>query len=863
MPVPPAPVPRARRPLAALAATALAALTVLPLTPASAATDRRTTADHRTATDHRTAYQEPYRPQFHFSPARNWMNDPNGPIHHRGAYHLFFQYNPAGATWGNMSWGHATSPDLVHWTEQPLAIPQDDTSMIFSGAVVDDRTNSSGLGTADDPPLVAVYTSAARAPGGRQTQSLAYSLDGGTSWTKYQGNPVLDIGSADFRDPKVFWNDRTGGWLMAVALADRHQIRFYSSHDLKSWTRLSEFGPAGATGGVWECPDLFPLAVDGDPARTRWVLTVSTNGGPQRSTAVQYFIGDFDGTAFTADDPAGGYTPPAGTLLNGFDDGGYRGWTATGTAFGAAPATGTLPGQQPVSGFTGPGLANTFLGGDAATGELLSPPFTVTRRHLNFLVGGGNHPYVPGAGDGSAPPGTTLADFRGPALPSGWTAVGGLAGIAPTEEQLDGGLDGGVLDTFTPAAGDAATGTVTSPEFTVDRRYLNALIGGGNHPAGTDGETTVNLVVDGRVVRSATGRDSGELNWTSWDVGEFAGRRATVRIVDGATGGWGHLMVDHLQLSDQQARPRDRQTAVNLLVDGRVVRSATGGDGETLDWTSWDLADLIGRQARIQVVDHATGGWGHVLADQFTLADAPALGAAQRAHWLDHGADFYAATSVNDEPHGRRVVIGWMNNWAYADKVPTSPWRGVDGFPRELALTADAAGRTVLVQRPVRELAELREGRPWRTTDLPVRDTRLPLPVSGAALEIDARLRAGTAREFGLAVRTGGGHRTRIGYDTATGELYVDRTASGNTGFHESFAAVHRAKLPLDPQGRLDLRVLVDASSVEVYAGGGRLVLTDQVFPDPSDTGLALYADGGTARADSLTARQLRSSWRS
>ncbi|WP_405365972.1 GH32 C-terminal domain-containing protein [Kitasatospora sp. NBC_00039] len=847
MPVPPAPVSRARRLLAVLAATALAALTALPSTPAAAAAGDQAAG----------AYQEPYRPQFHFSPARNWMNDPNGPIYHHGAYHLFFQYNPAGTTWGNMSWGHATSPDLVHWTEQPLAIPQDDTAMIFSGAVVDDRANSSGLGTAADPPLVAVYTSAARTPDGRQTQSLAYSLDHGTTWTKYRGNPVLDIGSSDFRDPKVFWDDRTGSWLMAVALSDRHRIRFYASHDLKSWTELSEFGPAGATGGVWECPDLFPLVVDGDPARTKWVLTVSTNGGPQNSTAVQYFIGDFDGTRFTADDPAGTYTPPTGTLLNGFDGGGYGGWTSTGTAFGSAPATGTLPGQQPVSGFTGPGLVNTFLGGDAATGDLLSPPFTVTRRY-DFQVGGGNHPYVPGAGNGSAPPGTTLADFEGRALPPGWTATADLTGIAPTEEHLDGGLGAGVLDTFTPAAGDAATGTVSSPEFTIDHRYLDLLIGGGKHPAGADGETTVNLVADGRVVRTATGRDSGELNWTGWDVGEFAGRRATIRIVDNATGGWGHLMVDDLQLSDQQARPTDRQTAVNLLLDGQVVRSATGGNSEALDWTAWDLGDLIGRQVQLQIADHATGGWGHVLADQFTLADAPAPTMVQRAHWLDHGADFYAATSVNDEPHGRRVVIGWMNDWAYADKIPTSPWRGADSFPRELALTT-RGGRTVLVQRPVRELDELRDGRPWHGSDLPVRDTTLPLPVSGATLEIDARLRAGTAREFGLAVHTGGGHRTRIGYDTATGELYVDRTASGNTAFHESFAAVHRAKLPLDAKGGLDLRVLVDTSSVEVYAGDGTLVLTDQVFPDPADTGVALYAAGGVARAETVAVHHLRS----
>ena len=190
------------------------------------------------------------------------MNDPNGPIYYHGQYHLFFQYNPSGTTWGNISWGHAVSPDLVHWKELPIAIPDDANEYVFSGSVVYDEHNTSGLGTAANPPLVAIYTSALKASPIQQ-QSLAYSTDGGTTWTKYAGNPVLNLNLANFRDPKVFWYPQTGKWVMAVALSDQHKVSIYTSTDLKAWTHESDFGPAGATGGVWECPNLFPLKVNG------------------------------------------------------------------------------------------------------------------------------------------------------------------------------------------------------------------------------------------------------------------------------------------------------------------------------------------------------------------------------------------------------------------------------------------------------------------------------------------------------------------------------------------------------------------------------------------------------------------------
>ena len=270
-------------------------------------------------------YHEPYRPQFHFTPAKNWMNDPNGPIYYKGRYHLFYQYNPSGTTWGNISWGHAVSTDLVHWKELPIAIPQDDNEYIFSGSVVYDRKNTSGLGTAANPPLVAVYTASLKS-NGIQEQSLASSTDGGLTWTKYANNPVLNLDSTNFRDPKVFWYPKTRTWEMVVALSDQHKVSIYSSPDLKTWTHQSDFGPAGATGGVWECPNLFPLKVKGTD-ETKWVLVVGINpGGIAGGSGDQYFVGSFDGTTFTSNDPAT-YTPPPGTTYAGFDCTSYAPWT--------------------------------------------------------------------------------------------------------------------------------------------------------------------------------------------------------------------------------------------------------------------------------------------------------------------------------------------------------------------------------------------------------------------------------------------------------------------------------------------------------------------------------------------------------
>jgi fructan beta-fructosidase len=249
---------------------------------------------------------EPYRHQLHFTPEAKWMNDPNGMVFHNGEYHLFFQYYPDSTVWGPMHWGHAASRDLVHWERLPIALYPDSLGYIFSGSAVVDKNNSSGFGTPENPALVAVYTnhSVEKERAGRndyQTQALAYSLDNGRSWKKYKDNPALkNPGTKDFRDPKVSWHEPSKKWVMILAVSDH--VELYNSPDLKTWTKVSEFGKEyGAHGGVWECPDLFPLTIEGE-SKQKWVMLVSINpGGPNVGSATQYFIGEFDGEKFKTD----------------------------------------------------------------------------------------------------------------------------------------------------------------------------------------------------------------------------------------------------------------------------------------------------------------------------------------------------------------------------------------------------------------------------------------------------------------------------------------------------------------------------------------------------------------------------------
>lgn len=448
------------------------------------------------------------------------MNDPNGLVFYDGEYHLFYQHNPFGDVWGHMSWGHAVSRDLLHWEHLPVALHEEDGVMIFSGSAVVDWQNTSGFGSQGNPPLIAIYTGHSES---EQTQNIAYSTDRGRTWTKYEGNPVLAIGSKEFRDPKVFWQEPTGQWIMVTVLSDQHKVRFDSSPDLRHWTCLSEFGPAGATDGLWECPDLFPVPVEDEPGIRKWILKVDALKG----TGAQYFIGEFDGTRFTNDAP-----------------------------------------------------------------------------------------------------------------------------------------------------------------------------------------------------------------------------------------------------------------------DTEIKR-------------------------------------------------------------VDYGADFYAAQSWAEDPAGRPIWIGWLNNWHYANQIPTSPWRGLFSIPRELSLRKSPEGLR-LVQQPIRELEQLRQHLYQVTnTDIATVNNQLAALKMDRALEIKAELIMDTAQEAGLKVCTGGSERTVIGYDIYSQEIYIDRRQSGNVAFAERFEAIHRASLRHEG-GKIRLHIFVDSCSVEIFGDDGQTVISDLIFPQSQNLSLEFYARDGEAHLNAL-----------
>ncbi len=265
------------------------------------------------------------RPRDHFTARRGWLNDPNGLVHHEGEWHLFFQHWPDSLVHGPMSWGHAVSTDLLDWTELPVALPATETEHMWSGSVVHDAANTSGLGSGEAGPLVALYTSF-DPDGLGQAQSLAWSLDDGRTWTPYAHNPVLDIGATAFRDPKVLRHD--DGWLMVLVLADDRTVELYRSSDLVRWEHASSFGPAGSVEGAWECPDLLRVPVEG-AEESAIVLVVSVvAGAPAGGSGMQYFVGELHGDEFRATQDAR--------------------WVDHGADFYAAVSYSAAPGPEPV-----------------------------------------------------------------------------------------------------------------------------------------------------------------------------------------------------------------------------------------------------------------------------------------------------------------------------------------------------------------------------------------------------------------------------------------------------------------------------------------------------------------------------------
>ncbi|EED15737.1 exoinulinase InuD [Talaromyces stipitatus ATCC 10500] len=680
-----------------------------------------------------SSYTELYRPQYHFTPSINWMNDPNGLLYCKGIYHLFYQYNPGGTTWGAMSWGHATSRDLTHWEHHPIALeargfPNNITEMFFSGSAVADVDNTSGFGHNGKTPLVAMYTSyypiAQTLPSGKkvqkdqQAQSIAYSLDDGMTWITYDvANPVILDPPApysdqflDFRDPNVFWHEPTKKWIAVLSLAKVHKLLIYASKDLKNWTLASEFGPVNAVGGVWECPNLFPLPVDGNKNNVKWVALLGLNpGGPPGTigSGSQYIVGNFDGTTFTADSDSiysGTTAPPSDSIIFADFEGTGTftdlGWTPSGDLIGQSPVSGTLPGQQSVSGYLGKRLVNTFLDGDATTGTLTSRSFTISKRYINFLIGGGH-------------------DFN--------------------------------------------------------------------------------------------------------------------------------------------------NTAVYLKIDGEIVRSATGTNSETLSWQSWDVSSFLNQTAVIQIIDTATSGWDHINVDEISFSDTMAR--SQVANWVDWGPDFYAAQVYNGLPIGERVAIGWMNNWQYGGLIPTSPWRSAMSIPRDLSLKT-VGGKVTLVQSPRENWGSIVSRKCFDQSWSFVKEGTQSLGSVGMALKIDLSFSdlepaASGSSQFGIAVRAtpDSKQQTRVGYDFATKELFIDRTQSGDISFDGTFPDIYYAPLAADDKGQINLEIYVDWSSVEVFGGQGETTITTQIFPNDIASYAQIFSTGGSTQNVRVSINNISSAW--
>jgi fructan beta-fructosidase len=300
-----------------------------------------------------------------------------------------------------------------------------------------------------------------------------------------------------------------------------------------------------------------------------------------------------------------------------------------------------------------------------------------------------------------------------------------------------------------------------------------------------------------------------------------------------------------------------------LLVDGKAVRTASGKDSERLGWAAWNVAEFAGRTAKLQIVDEHKGGWGHVDVDQIMLADAPARAASEAALWFDYGADCYAAVSWSDVPaaDGRRLWIGWLSNWQYAQEVPTSPWRSAMTIAREVGLRKTTDGIR-LVQKPVREQARLRgKHSAFKGGDVAAVNAWLARKkIQGSQLELVVEFDRASAGVQGVKLFKGTKEETVVGVDGDGGRVFVDRTQSGNVSFHPVFAAIHDA--PLAPRdGRVKLHIFVDACSIEVFVNDGEVVITDLVFPSAHSRAVEFFGQGKAAGIRSLDVWTLKSAW--
>jgi fructan beta-fructosidase len=630
-----------------------------------------------------------YNPEYHFYPSF----DPTGLFYYGGQYFL--------------NWGAATSKDFVHWnmteygTERsklfrapgagsPFAPSQAKPQVLsgMSGSVVVDRTNSSGLGKNGNPPLLALQMD-------WQKQGIVYSIDTAKTWIKYDKPAVIPNRSGIFRDPKVFWYEPDKKWIMVMGLSEIHEVKFYSSKNLIDWEYMSKFGPWGAVAGQWECVDFFPLSVDGNTSKIKWVLEISL----QPRTG-EYFIGEFDGQRYT-------------------------------------------------------------LGKD----------------FINIL-----------SYDRFQPSGDMLFDFeRGL---DEWKVEGDAFIDCPTVEEETNGKEG---NRCIKSSG-TGKGKITSPEFRIDRNFINLMAGGGYYP----GEECINLVIDGKVVRTQTGNGgNAHLNWKGWDVTEFRGRNARIEIVDNISGGGinakGYIFCDAIMLCDEL--PKTPYKEYNP-------------------------------------------GW-------------------EKAFWIDYGPDFYAVRSWNNyAPEEKRSIwVGWMGIWTYAFSEPIL---GILSVPRSLELKTFPEGIR-LIQNPIKELESLRTAH--KTTEVNTFEgiwkPKNFMP-SKNAYELIVEFENISSEEFGLKLCVGEKEKTTVGYTVSKEELYVDRRNSGYDEFSQIFPSISHGPLK-NRSNKIKLHIFVDKCSIEVFGNNGETVMSSKIYPDSGSLGIELFSNNGKVIVSSLEMWELGS----
>jgi len=633
--------------------------------------------------------EEKYYPEFHFFPSI----DPTGLSYFGGIYFL--------------NWGTAVSKDLVHWkmteygTERnkmivgifggngnfnvfgPNSPFQSQVVSIESGSMVVDWNNTTGLSQSDQPPLIAF-----------QSRSIAYSMDTAQTWIKSEFTPKIE-NSAGTGDPKVFWYAPDKKWILLMGGTNIQKIKFFGSQDMKNWEYLSEFGPWGAVNKAWNCVDFFPLAVDGNPSNSKWVLVISV-----QTCNGQYFIGDFDGKRFTLDQQfinelSYDKYEPSGTMLFDFERG-IDDWKMEGDAFIECPSdAGGIQGNE------GKRIINSAHNRSSARGKIVSPGFTITNNCINFLIGGGNYP----------------------------------------------------------------------------------------------NDECINLLIDGKVVRTQTGADNSNLSWNGWNVSEFRGKNARIEIVDNITEG------------------------KNIFDRGFIY------------------CDAIMLCNKLPVKGNYNPEW-------------------ERAFWVDWGSDFYAARSwSNYSPDEKRDIwVGWMGNHMYRNE----PVFGSISVPRSLELNTFPEGIR-LIQNPVRELESLRttykvtkeytfEGI-WQPKKFKPGKNVYELIVEFENI---------SAEEFGLNLCVGDDEKTIVGYNVSEEKLYVDRRRSGYDEFSRVFPSVSSGPMKKRTD-ITKLHIFIDKCSVEVFGNNGETTISSKIYPDPGSLGIEVFSNHGKVKVKSLELWELDS----